>query len=324
MEAALGHKAAVKRRINDNSPRLFDLGDPPEGELRAVRVVPSVQHCRTALSSQQTCVCPNPRRSIPCSCQVTQDRLGREDLSVWADSKGKRLDQRAITVECRKLFDQVIAIIQPTEPKRLKPKRSIRLVFSIEQIQPGEPSPLFQFVRIDPGAFGGEWVLTFVAKTDNRRGQPPLTDRLMELFRKDKGLIDALLPELTGEEAAATFGQNPLVPVYKALRYMVLREFTTGVRRTDCLESMGLAQVVYSGVNVASKGVRELATTLGISPEEAVEGVSLILDNWRRNRILYVNTDPIYSHFHAKDDPYIQAGLLPLREFRPEGLLLRS
>ena len=157
-------------------------------------------------------------------------------------------------------------------------------------------------------------------------GQPlsldGITDRLMELFRKDKSLIEALLPELTGEEAAATFGQNPWVPVHKALRYMVLREFTTGVRRTDCLESMGLAQVVYSGISTASKGVRELANTLGISPEEAVEGISLILDNWRRNRILYVVGDPVFSRYHAKDDPYIQAGLLPLREFRPEGLLL--
>ena len=102
---------------------------------------------------------------------------------------------------------------------------------------------------------------------------------------------------------------------------MVLREFTTGVRRTDCLESMGLAQVIYGGINSKSKGIQELATTLGISPDEAAEGVILILDNWRRNRILYVNGDPIYSHFHFKDDPYIQAGLLPLREFRPEGLL---
>src|SRR5208283_3717832 len=53
-----------------------------------------------------------------------------------------------------------------------------------------------------------------------------------------------------------------------------------------------------------------------------VEAVSLMLDNWRRNRILYVVGDPVYCHYHAKDDPYIQAGLLPLREFRPEGLLL--
>ena len=48
----------------------------------------------------------------------------------------------------------------------------------------------------------------------------------------------------------------------------------------------------------------------------------MILDNWRRNRILYVMGDPVYSRYHAKDDPYIQTGLLPLREFRPEGLLL--
>ena len=150
-----------------------------------------------------------------------------------------------------------------------------------------------------------------------------ITDRLMELFRKDQGLIDSLLPELTGEEAAATFGgHNRWVPIHKALRYMVLREFTTGVRRTDCLESMGLVRVTYAGLTTGSKGVQGLAETLGISPEAAVEAVSLILDNWRRNRILYVMGDPVYSRYHAKDDPYIQTGLLPLREFRPEGLLL--
>jgi hypothetical protein len=162
-----------------------------------------------------------------------------------------------------------------------------------------------------------------IAESSQSLAIDAITDRLMELFRKDQGLIDALLPELTGEEAAATFGQNKWVPVHKALRYMVLREFTTGVRRTDCLESMGLVRVVYGGLNDGSKGVRELAETLGISPEEAVEAVSVILDNWRRNRILCVATDPIFSHYHAKDDPYIQTGLLPLREFRPEGLLLQ-
>jgi ATP-dependent helicase YprA (DUF1998 family) len=151
-----------------------------------------------------------------------------------------------------------------------------------------------------------------------------ITDKLMEIFRKDQNLIDTLLPELTGEEAPATFGHNKWVPVHRALRYMVLREFTTGVRRTDCLESMGLAKVVYEGLSPSSTGLRNWAEAMGISPEEAVEGVSLVLDNWRRSRILYVTGDPIYSRYHPKDDPYIQAGLLPLREFRPEGLLLTA
>jgi hypothetical protein len=87
---------------------------------------------------------------------------------------------------------------------------------------------------------------------------------------------------------------------------------------------MGLARVVYDGVTLQSKGVKQLAEAVGITPEEAVEGVCLILDNWRRNRILFVSGDPIFSRYHAKDDPYIQAGLLPLREFRPEGLLLNA
>jgi len=63
---------------------------------------------------------------------------------------------------------------------------------------------------------------------------------------------------------------------------------------------------------------------MGISPAEAVDAISLLLDLWRRSQILHVSVDPIYSHYHAKDDPFIQAGLLPLREFRPEGLLLKT
>src|SRR5208283_261546 len=151
-----------------------------------------------------------------------------------------------------------------------------------------------------------------------------ITDKLMKVFRKEQNLIDALLPEPTGEEAPATFGHNKWVPVHRALRYMVLREFTTGVRRTDCLESMGLAKVVYEGVTARSQGLREWAVALGRSPEESAEAVSLLLDNWRRSRILFVTGDPIFSRYHPKDDPYIQAGLLNLREFYPQGLLLSA
>ena len=85
----------------------------------------------------------------------------------------------------------------------------------------------------------------------------------MELFRKDQNLIDTLLPELTGEEAPAVFGHNKWVPVHKALRYMVLREFTTGVRRTDCLESMGLAEGRLRGRRPAEQGPAGLGRGAG-------------------------------------------------------------
>ena len=154
----------------------------------------------------------------------------------------------------------------------------------------------------------------------------PLDEIVVQLvgeFRRNSGLLDALLPELTADEAPTIFNftnHTKWVPVRNALRYMVLREFTTGVRRTDCLESMGLAQVAYQGFSPQLQAIQDLSQTLGISSEEVVEGISLILDNWRRSRIVYVQDDPIYSRFHAKDDPYIQQGLLPLKDFRPEGL----
>ncbi len=151
-----------------------------------------------------------------------------------------------------------------------------------------------------------------------------IVDGVMEIFRRDKSLIDALLPELTGEEAQANFGHNVWVPVHRALRYMVLREFTTGIRRRDCLESMGLSRVSYARLTPQHPRVQDWASLLGLTPEDAVNGIALILDIWRRNRILFVASDPIFSRFHAKDDPYIQAGLLNLREFRPEGLLLKA
>ena len=143
----------------------------------------------------------------------------------------------------------------------------------------------------------------------------------MEMFRKDQNLIDALLPELTGEEAPATFGHNKWVPVHRALRYMVLREFTTGVRRTDCLESMGLAQSRLRGPDAAEQGLARLGPRRwAFRRKKRSKASRLILDNWRRNRILYVTGDPIFSRYHAKDDPYIQAGLLPLAGVPPRRL----
>ena len=131
-----------------------------------------------------------------------------------------------------------------------------------------------------------------IAEAGSPQPLDAITDKLMEQFRRDQNLIDTLLPELTGEEAPAVFGHNKWVPVHKALRYMVLREFSTGVRRTDCLESMGLARVHYEGVTPESKGLRRWAEPLGISPEEAVEAVGLLLDNWRRSRYFFVDGRP--------------------------------
>jgi ATP-dependent helicase YprA (DUF1998 family) len=153
-----------------------------------------------------------------------------------------------------------------------------------------------------------------------------IIDKLMEIFRADKTrrLVDTLLPELTVEGSEAIFGSNLWIAVRRSLLYQVLREFTSGVRRRDCLESMGLAQVDYEGLTRDNAAVKRWADLLGIEPSEAVDAISLVLDLWRRQRLLYIPSDPVYTRYHAKDDPYVQSGLLPLRDFKPEGVLLEK
>ncbi|HQQ00994.1 MAG TPA: DEAD/DEAH box helicase, partial [bacterium] len=149
-----------------------------------------------------------------------------------------------------------------------------------------------------------------------------IIDELAAMFRNDKYLVETLLPELVGSESESIFGSNLVKNTYTALRYMVLREFTTGIRRRDCLEAMGLVRVDYDGLAADHPRLKAWAELLEIPPEEAVNGLSLLLDIWRHDRKLYVESDPVFSRYPAKDDEYVQAGILPLRDFHPKGILL--
>ncbi len=150
-----------------------------------------------------------------------------------------------------------------------------------------------------------------------------ITYELRTRFKNDKSLIQSLFPELTGDSGMA-FGPNLMKNVHTVLRYMVLREFTNSVRTRVCLESLGLAKIEYEGLNAEQSSVANWCNSAELSKEEGVEAISLILDMWRRDRCLYVEIDPIYSHYHKLDDEYIQAGLLQLREFHPKGFLLEK
>jgi hypothetical protein len=123
LEAALGHKKAVKEEIEDDSLRLFAFEEPPP-ELRAVRAV-----ANEAAQTEKFVIPQNMR--VPESSVIrllfeddgNRDAASREDLGIWLDSKGKRLEGRAVAVEARKVADRVIAIVQPVEPVRMKKQR---------------------------------------------------------------------------------------------------------------------------------------------------------------------------------------------------------
>lgn len=117
VEAAIGHKKEVKKKIEDKSLRLF-ADEPPPGEWRAVKVVPN-----TAAQQEKFMIPTNMR--VPAGsvlyclseAEPLTDCSGREDLNSWEDSKGKRLEKRAVVVEARKVPDRVIAIVQPVGSK---------------------------------------------------------------------------------------------------------------------------------------------------------------------------------------------------------------
>ncbi len=123
LEAAIAYKKAVRKRVEDKSPRLFEEDEPPAGELRAVMVVAN------NAAHEEGFVLPTNMRVPEGSVihrlfgdESARDGESREDLSMW-ESQGKRQDGRAVAVEARKVADRVIAIVQPVEPVRQKAKR---------------------------------------------------------------------------------------------------------------------------------------------------------------------------------------------------------
>jgi hypothetical protein len=110
--------------VEADSPRLFAFEEPPP-ELRAVRVA-----ANEAAQGEKFVIPQNMR--VPASSVIRslfradgeREASDREDLGMWSDSKGKRLEGRAVALEARRVADRVIAIVQPVEPVRQKHKRT--------------------------------------------------------------------------------------------------------------------------------------------------------------------------------------------------------
>ena len=123
LKAAIAYKKEVKRRVEDESPGLFSKEEPPKGQLRAVTVVAN------DAASGEKFVIPTNMRGPEASVirrlfqdDLASDDSSREDLDLW-ESQGKKQLGRTVAVEARRVFDRVIAIVQPVEPVRQKAKR---------------------------------------------------------------------------------------------------------------------------------------------------------------------------------------------------------
>jgi hypothetical protein len=130
LEASIAHNKEGRQRLATRS--LF-ADDPPPGELRAVTVVQN-----EAAQKEKFAIPKNmrvPLDSVICRvfcANSPADEQNQEDLSQW-ESKGKSLDRRVVIVECRKIADRVIAIVQPVEEKRRQERERRKPLFSAHE-----------------------------------------------------------------------------------------------------------------------------------------------------------------------------------------------
>ncbi len=113
VEAALAHKADDARQIKQGVQWLFEEAKP-EALVRAVQVVANDAAKETGLVIYENMRVP-PSSVIHGLFEddATGEGSGRENLNTWDHSGGKRLADREVWIEAKRVKERVIALVQP-------------------------------------------------------------------------------------------------------------------------------------------------------------------------------------------------------------------
>ncbi|MFA4935953.1 MAG: helicase-related protein [Candidatus Methanoperedens sp.] len=147
-----------------------------------------------------------------------------------------------------------------------------------------------------------------------------LQQKLLVYLISNTELARTLIPEVYAGEIEEAYSSKIEEQLKKFLRISILRELVTGFRRRDSLETWGVARVDYYGLNEDDIKIKELSTKYGIASKTLVSGIETLLDNYRRTRFLYDESEPIYTHYWHYGDFEVQRGYIPYMDFPPKGL----
>jgi len=150
-----------------------------------------------------------------------------------------------------------------------------------------------------------------------------LVDKFNDQFKKDKALARTLAPEVFLNAPEESYSTKLEKLMKKFLRIFVLRELVTSYSQRDSLETWGIVQVIYQGIEEENETVIELARKYHLSPQQMVAGISTLLDIFRKNAIFWDQMEPIFSHYWSPGMEDVQRGFIPLLDFPPKGLKLR-
>ena len=155
-------------------------------------------------------------------------------------------------------------------------------------------------------------IYQFLQSNDHPVSVGDLVDHLQKTLLADKSLANVLAPEVFELQKPEEYGNKFFVELNYYLRIQILRELGTSFNQKEGLECWGLMKTEYFGIGSQNPWIIDYAKTLGITVSELAEGISSLIDVFRRNRYLYDSGAPIYSKSWFEGDYEIQQGYLPL------------
>lgn len=163
-------------------------------------------------------------------------------------------------------------------------------------------------------------IVDYLRSHDGVAGVGDVVESLYNYLIDHPNVARSLVPEVYEEHAYEYFGQTLKKALRKFLRMNFLRELATGFKQRDSLENWGVMRVVYAGVEPDSGWIQKWSDRLDMSPQELVNGVSTLLDNYRRGNLLWDEKQPIFSRWWHESDEEVQQGFIPYFDFPPQGL----
>ncbi len=145
--------------------------------------------------------------------------------------------------------------------------------------------------------------------------------KLDEELDSNDGLSRALIPEVWRVVQKEGSGGVHEDERRHFLRIQVLREIATPANEQRGLEPWGRMKVACRGLDAGSRFIQEWARKLGLPPEDLKGGVEALLDQLRRQRLLYDARREIFSRWWNDGDREIERGYMPILP-RPQGMKL--
>ncbi len=146
--------------------------------------------------------------------------------------------------------------------------------------------------------------------------------KIDEELDQDDGLSRALIPEVWRVIPKEGAGGRHEDERQHFLRIQILREVTTAANQQVGLEPWGRLRITYRGLESGARFIQTWSHRVGLPPEDLKGGIETLLDQLRRQRLIFDKLRGIFTRFWHEGDREIQRGYMPVLP-GPQGMKLK-